>query len=358
MKIALPNNISKFRKEKNMTQDELAEALGVTFAAVSKWERGIATPDISLIIQMASLFDVSLDTLIGYEIKDNKLEDFEKDMGQYVLNGEYDKALDKANHLLFKYPNNFKVVYLAGRVYYLFGLKTNQNEYIYKSIELLKRSIPLLNQNDNNDINEITIWADIADCYIEVGEIEKGIKVYKKYNVQGLFDPMISYSYTSEEDFNLDDVTPFINSGLTTTVNDMILVSISFYRYYLKAKNYKKGLESLVFLIHVLEELKKEQDKLSFMDKIIAYAYANCAVCYSYMNDKDNVFNSLNQAYAIAKKYDLNPIKKIGNLKLYTDNFEDFIDDGLGKTAIEAIDKSLKNKEICKLWEEIKENRA
>ena len=40
MKLSLPANISKLRKEHSMTQEQLAEALGVTFAAVSKWERG------------------------------------------------------------------------------------------------------------------------------------------------------------------------------------------------------------------------------------------------------------------------------------------------------------------------------
>ena len=44
MKLSLPANISKLRKEHSMTQEQLAEALGVTFASVSKWERGVATP--------------------------------------------------------------------------------------------------------------------------------------------------------------------------------------------------------------------------------------------------------------------------------------------------------------------------
>ena len=56
MEITLGENINKYRKEKNMTQEALAEALGVTFASVSKWERNIATPDLSLIMEMASIF--------------------------------------------------------------------------------------------------------------------------------------------------------------------------------------------------------------------------------------------------------------------------------------------------------------
>ena len=57
-------NITKFRKQKRMIQQMLADSLGVTFAAVSKWERGVATPDLDLIISMATIFLVSIDTSI------------------------------------------------------------------------------------------------------------------------------------------------------------------------------------------------------------------------------------------------------------------------------------------------------
>ena len=61
MKLSLAQNISRLRKQNGLTQERLAEALGVSFAAVSKWERGAATPDLTLIANMADLFSVSLD---------------------------------------------------------------------------------------------------------------------------------------------------------------------------------------------------------------------------------------------------------------------------------------------------------
>lgn len=53
MKIQLSKNIRLFRKEKGYTQEQLAEALGVTVGAVSKWETGLSVPDIQLIVEMA-----------------------------------------------------------------------------------------------------------------------------------------------------------------------------------------------------------------------------------------------------------------------------------------------------------------
>lgn len=56
--------ISSLRKEKGMTQLELAEKMGVTDKAVSKWERDLSFPDINSISKLAEIFDVSVDDLM------------------------------------------------------------------------------------------------------------------------------------------------------------------------------------------------------------------------------------------------------------------------------------------------------
>ena len=66
MKMALAENIRRFRKERSLTQEQLSEVLGVTAGAVYKWESGLSVPDIQLIMEMADLFDTSVDVLLGY----------------------------------------------------------------------------------------------------------------------------------------------------------------------------------------------------------------------------------------------------------------------------------------------------
>ena len=74
MKMMLAENIRTFRKERSLTQEQLAEALGVTAGAVYKWEAKLSIPELGLIIQMADFFDISVDVLLGYEVRDNRLE--------------------------------------------------------------------------------------------------------------------------------------------------------------------------------------------------------------------------------------------------------------------------------------------
>lgn len=65
MKETMGQIIRRLRKERNLTQEELAEQLGVTFQAVSKWENDTGMPDISQVVPIAHVFGVSTDVLFG-----------------------------------------------------------------------------------------------------------------------------------------------------------------------------------------------------------------------------------------------------------------------------------------------------
>lgn len=67
--ILLAANIQTFRKKSGLTQTELAEKLGVTFQAVSKWENAQSAPDISLLPLMADIFGCYIDELFSREVK-------------------------------------------------------------------------------------------------------------------------------------------------------------------------------------------------------------------------------------------------------------------------------------------------
>ena len=62
------NNLIQLRKTNNLSQEQLAEKLGVTRQAVSKWESGQAMPDVDKLIQLANMFEITTDQLL------NKLE--------------------------------------------------------------------------------------------------------------------------------------------------------------------------------------------------------------------------------------------------------------------------------------------
>lgn len=74
MKLNISEKIKKLRKEKDITQETLASALGVSCQSVSRWENGVAYPDIEMIPEIAAYFEISTDILFGLDEATEKLK--------------------------------------------------------------------------------------------------------------------------------------------------------------------------------------------------------------------------------------------------------------------------------------------
>lgn len=86
MKEQLARNISRYRKEKGFTQDELATKLSLSFQAVSKWETAQTMPDISLLPDLSKALGVSIEKLIGFVSTDEQVSIYEE---QYKMQEYY-----------------------------------------------------------------------------------------------------------------------------------------------------------------------------------------------------------------------------------------------------------------------------
>lgn len=354
MKILLAENIIKYRKENKMTQEMLADKLGVTFASVSKWERGLATPDLSLIVEMASLFQISVDALIGYDIEENTIEKMLEEGAKYIFEKRYEKTIELCKSALLKYPNNFKVVSSAASAYYLAGLELTNKEYLNEAIKLLERTITLLNQNDDPEVNEIVIQGYIADCYIFINETKKGTDILKKNNVKGVFDAQIAYSLTETPGFDLKDASPYIDRSMTTSISSLTYTIIALVNYNKEIKAYNKIIDILSWFYNLLESLKIKQDVVSVNDKYYAFGFALCAEASLLKGSDDEAIKYLKLAYEKAKIFDANPTYKLNNFK-YIINREDFFAvDPLGKTANESVERIINRNDKLKLmWNNI-----
>ena len=111
MKLSIGENLKKFRVEKNVTQDTLAEYLGVTYQAVSRWENGIAYPDIELLPEIARFFEVSLEELMGCANGEKEAED----KAHRIANRRWESDIDRTellrelHELERQYPNNWEI---------------------------------------------------------------------------------------------------------------------------------------------------------------------------------------------------------------------------------------------------------
>ncbi len=111
MKESIGKTIRRLRKERGLTQEELAERLNITSQAVSKWESESGMPDISQIVPLSSVFGVSTDVLFGLDTTTEASEAWEivgkaRAMERYGQRETYLAAYDELCRGLKKYPSN------------------------------------------------------------------------------------------------------------------------------------------------------------------------------------------------------------------------------------------------------------
>jgi len=99
--------IRKYRKEQNMTQEEMANRLGVTAPAVNKWESGNSMPDILLLAPIARLLGISLDTLLSFhdELTSEQINHFIYKADEQLKNSTYEEAFQWSKKIIEQYPN-------------------------------------------------------------------------------------------------------------------------------------------------------------------------------------------------------------------------------------------------------------
>ena len=90
MKVSLADKLKELRKAKNVSQEKFADYLGVSYQAISKWENGITSPDITLLPDIARYFGISVDELLQVEKidEDKYFEEYNTKSQELFRNGK------------------------------------------------------------------------------------------------------------------------------------------------------------------------------------------------------------------------------------------------------------------------------
>ena len=255
MEMNIGNKIKELRKQRGITQEMLADSIGVSFQAVSKWENNIALPDITLAPVIANYFGVTMDVLFDFDLKEASEKAFEiaKESWKY-RESDPSAARKIIDDGLKEYKNSD--ILLINRLYVMdidehpdevieTALKTidvSRNEdirydacqflaYAYKAkgdLESAKKAIDLIpdirfsNQRLKACILEgddkwnaalteyseafyslIVILGKLAECHEERGEYKEAIETYE--NALNILDVLKAYDgwYGFREEFEM-----------------------------------------------------------------------------------------------------------------------------------------------------------
>lgn len=111
--------IHKYRKEKNLTQEELANRLGVSAPAVNKWERGTSQPDIMLLAPIARLLEISLETLLSFHetLTTEEIAAIIKEVDQRFAKHDFNNVFQYALGIIQQYPNCNQLIWQLAVVF-------------------------------------------------------------------------------------------------------------------------------------------------------------------------------------------------------------------------------------------------
>ena len=160
----LSSNLKKYRIIKGLTQEDVADFLGITPQSVSKWERGESCPDITLLPALANIFETSIDLLLGMDTirADETRRSIHKTAVEHQQSGDYALAEKTYREALLIYPSDPGM--LLGLASTL-ALKGSTAE----AIELMEKGLPL----SANEKQKATIRAALCFLYLKAGSEDK-----------------------------------------------------------------------------------------------------------------------------------------------------------------------------------------
>jgi len=172
MELRIMEELKELRRTRGNTQEDLANHLGISVQAISKWERGDGLPDITLLPGIASYYDTTVDTILGCDNirKQEKLDEFEKQCHILLNKGKSEEKLALCRTMQKEYPNEEAVLDHLMHALSNTNRKDNADEII-NIAELLIKSV-------NNDFRYSAIL-QLCFTYEAIGQYDKAVKYAK-----------------------------------------------------------------------------------------------------------------------------------------------------------------------------------
>ena len=297
--------IRRLRKERDMTQEELAEQLGITPQAISKWENNTAMPDISQVVPLANFFGVSTDTLFDFCSEDRKkdIEEYEKRALQLNNKGMIPELIALWREALAKYPGDYKCMSnLAGALFLANGtsLGDEAEKAAEEGVALCERVLDTCKDHElrERSIQLLTYW--YSNKNLSIADEEKSV-MYAKMggDIWVSRQILLEKAYFTEEGekegrrVQDDNVLHFMDS---------ICCRLS-WRVEVDPENELRNCQTALTLWQALIP----DGNFLFYHSRIYRLYAQIAECHAKAGRKAETFDALHNAAYHAKKRDSLP---------------------------------------------------
>ena len=353
MELKLAENIKRMRKERSLTQEALANALGVTMGAVYKWEADLSSPEIGMLVRIADLFDTSVDTLLGYEMADKRKGDITEYI--YSLLGKKDRtALDEAERTLIRYPNDYSVLTAAGHTFSAFGIEDKDKVLMERAIALFEKALCIVPYDIDPRYGRLSLIGNIALLYFLTDARDKALSMMIENNEAGVFSSKIGWLTSMKGDTSEDCYYMLISSF--TDLCFELLNTASGLLFYYKNKGDLNSMKTLArWCMEYTESIRKTKEPC-FFDKLNCSVLTAESYAYFKSGEKERASELIEEALRLAVFFDSSEEKTTDIIKLFDWQKDIGSFTLLGDTAMESIKYTvdvISDKKFTALWNRI-----
>jgi transcriptional regulator with XRE-family HTH domain len=248
IKMEIGKKIYELRKSNQITQEQLAKAIGVSTPAVCKWETGASLPDISLLAPIARILHTNLDDLLSFHehLSEAELSNITEHMKDTAYQNGLDAAMELGEKYLKEYPNNeelkLRIAMGPSLLAYAADKKYIEDDEKYQT--LVNRYTTMLEEltNSKDDTIRLASTFAVAGRYmgsqrIEEAEIMLKIMPPQEYDVSHMFPAL----YLAKGD--LENSLEYAQKNMLKDVQNTLLDIRVQYSVYQKKKQYDKALK-------------------------------------------------------------------------------------------------------------------
>lgn len=306
------------RREKGITQEELANYIGVSKASVSKWETGLSYPDIVFLPQLAAYFNISVDELIGYEPQMTK-EDIKKlyhKLAADFAEKPFDEVIKHCREIIKKYYSCFPLLLQMGILLFNHSfLLKDRDEQIALLQEVKELFARAKLESEDVELARQALNLEAA-CCIYTADPKGALELLKDSNNR----VRIPNEILSAMAYQMLDKNENAKETLQISMYQYLLGLIDAFNlystFYISDKEKYEEIFHRVFAITEAFNMRKLHP--TFLLKVYIYA----AQGYASLGEQD-------KALDILSKYTEISIGDIYPIKLHGDDFFDLLDDWL-----------------------------
>ena len=333
----LAENIRDYRKSLGLTQEQLAERLGITLGTISKWERGGSEPDLGYIMDLAELFHLSVDALIGFSMHGSNADAEAERIEALVNQAPFEELAAEYENALRKFPNHFRIVIGAASIFKWFGTMHKNEASLRRALDLYRHAMELIPQNKCPEINEVLLRDEIAGCYSELKEYKKAVEEYKKNNLVGNSNANIGFLMIRHK-MNIEEGIEYTEKAFISHLSEMTVIMRGYIHYAMATGNTALGIRAAECLIEHLKKSKEDPNQRSFLDKVISMLYLCRAVIRDADGQTEQAEQDLRMAVQLARAFDADPVYTLENV-LFTNHIPKsaYVYDDAGPTAVDGL---------------------